>query len=69
MTEEQQETVVKFYQNGGLIRMRSHGYVDDFASIDKEEGEWKIYSEVWARRSLLGYSFDELSFFKRVTLE
>jgi hypothetical protein len=70
MTKEEADAVVQFWNGGGNIKMRSHGYVDDFAALDESEtGEWSIRSEVWAPRPLLEVCIWDLTFYKTVSIE
>ena len=66
MTQEQHDQVVAFVKSRGLVMMRSHGYVNTFASVYEDDGKWFIKDNVWAPEPLLDYRFSDLSFYKRV---
>ena len=55
-------------KSGGLVKLRSHGFINDFARLDEVDGVWMIEDNVLAPQRLVAVRFYDLYFFKRVEI-
>lgn len=69
MTDKQMQAVLAHVKSGGLVKLRSHGYVNDFARLDDVDGVWTIEDNVFAPVRLTVANFYDLYFFKRVEIK
>lgn len=68
MTTEQIDKVMKFVENGGLVKISSP-YLDSFATINENsDDELTIRSQVLCEQRLVDVAFSRLTFYREEVL-
>lgn len=68
MTDKELARVVELVESGHLMTI-SGPYVDSFAIVFEDGGEWRYYSQVWSEEPVKNLSVSRLNFYKPVEFE